>query len=64
MDYSVHLLARSEYELMAKSLLSVPDFDTPFPPEPPRWARLLEKLRSIAAIAAQAAAANPPNAHY
>jgi hypothetical protein len=49
MDYSVHMLARSEHELMVKSLPTVPDFANPFPPEPPRWVRLLAKLRVIGA---------------
>lgn len=49
MDYSVHMLARSEHQLMVKSLPTIPDFANPFPPEPPRWVRLLQKLRLMGA---------------
>jgi hypothetical protein len=49
MDYSVHMLARSEHELMIQSLPTVHDFDYPLPPEPSRWARLLARIRTIGA---------------
>jgi hypothetical protein len=49
MDYSVHMLARSEHELMVRSLPTIHDFDNPFPPEPSRWARLLARILTIGA---------------
>src|SRR5215213_169639 len=49
MDYTLQMLARSEHDLMVRSLPTVPDFDYPFQAEPSRWLRLLAGLRGIGA---------------
>lgn len=49
MDYSVHMLARSEHDLRVRSLPTVHDFDNPFVPTSSRWARLLARIRAISA---------------
>lgn len=48
MDYSLHMLARSEHDLRVRSLPTVHDFDVPFQPERSRWSRLSAMLRAIA----------------
>jgi hypothetical protein len=60
MDYSVQMLARSEHDLMIRSLPTVYDFEDPFPPEPSRWARLSERLHVITAHLHPSSRNQPP----
>ena len=57
MDYSVHMLARKEHDLMVQSLPTVSDFDYPAESRQPGWSRLMTGLRTLAGHVL----ASPPN---